>query len=350
MSPSKSKKRAAIVGFGRIGRALFRINEQRRLFNVVAINDINPDPKNLAYLLKFDSDYGRFNKKISVHGNTFKIGRRSIKIFHEPKIENLPWGALDVDLVIDASGVHRNVLAASKIIDNGVRKVIVTHSPNEVDQTLILGVNEEEYKPKKHNIISSSICDAVAVSPVLKTINNNFGIESGFLTTLHPWLFYQNLLDGPSVSWSKPGTVYYHYAVGRSSTKSLIPKPTSAIEATVKVLPRLEGRMRCMSFRIPTPVVGAANLYLRLKKDTSLKKVNKVFEKYVDKQQWPILHLSNDPLVSVDFLGAEYSAIVDQRWTDLAGKRHLYLVLWYDNEWGYSSHVLYLAEYIMSNN
>lgn len=348
MTPKKKNIRAAIVGFGRIGRSIFRINEQRKMLDIVAINDINPDPKNLAYLLQYDSEYGRFSKTVSVEDSQFIIDGRSIAIFHKTEIEKIPWRSLNVDVVIDASGVHRNVLAAPKLLKQGVRKVVITHSPNEVDHTIILGVNELSYKPKKHNIISSSICDAVAIAPVLKIVDKKFGIESGFLTTLHPWLSYQNLLDGPSVSWALPGEVYYHFAVGRSSTKSLIPKPTSAVDATLKVLPHMKDSLRCMSFRVPTPVVGTANLCLRLKRDATLNKIHKSFESFANKQKWPVIYCTNEPLVSVDFLGAEYSSIVDQRWIDLAGKRHLYIVLWYDNEWGYSSHALHLIDYIMN--
>ncbi len=343
------KIRVAINGFGRIGRTLFRINEQRKVFDIVAINDINPDPKNIAYLLQYDSEYGRFEKKVTVNNSCLRIGNRTINLFNKKNIEDIPWRSLNVDLVIDSSGIYRNVIAAPKLLQKGIRKVLITHSPDtdKIDHTIILGVNETSYNPDKHNIISSSICDAVAVAPVVKIIDETFGLESGFLTTLHPWLSYQNLLDGPPFSWALPGTVFHHYPVGRNSAKSLIPKPTSAIEATLKVLPHLKGRLNCMSFRIPTPVVGAANLYLRLKQDTNIKKVHNAFNHFAEKQKWPIINCMNDPLVSIDLLGAEYSATLDQRWTDLAGKRHLYVVLWYDNEWGYSSHTLYLAEYIM---
>ena len=339
--------RVAIVGCGRIGRALFRLIAKRSGWQIVAINDINPDPKNLAYLLQYDSEYGRSNDEVIVEDSRLRTAGHDIALFQKPQIEDVPWGDLGVDLVFDASGVHRNVLAAHKVIAQGVRKVVITHSPEEVDHTLVLGANEDTYRPEEHHVVSSSICDAVAVSPVLSLVDRAFGIESGFLTTLHPWLSYQNLLDGPSYSWSSPGTIYHHFAVGRASTRALIPKPTSAIEATMKVLPHLDGALRCMSFRVPTPVVGAANLYLRLTQDLEIEDVRKVFAEAESHQKWPILHLMEEPLVSIDFLGMEYSAIVDQRWTDLAGARHLYIVLWYDNEMGYANHAVHLAEYLL---
>ncbi len=339
--------RAAIVGFGRIGRAIFRINQKRGLFDIVAINDINPDNENIAYLLQYDSEYGRFEKEVTADDSNLYVNGGPVAVFHESRIQDVPWESLDVDVVIDSSGVHDNVLKAPDLIERGIKKVIITHSPDEVDHTLILGVNEETYNPAEHHVISSSICDAVAVAPVIKIIDEVFGIESGFLTTLHPWLSYQNLLDGPSISWSSPGEIYYHYAVGRGSTRALIPKPTSAVEAMLKVLPKFKGAFRCMSFRVPTPIVGAANIYLRLKRDGSVEEVHRAFEHYSSVQKWPIIRRIKEPLVSVDFLGCGYSATVDERWTDLAGDRHLYLVLWYDNEWGYSNHTLSVADYVV---
>jgi glyceraldehyde 3-phosphate dehydrogenase len=339
--------RAAIVGFGRIGRAIFRINDKRGLFDIVAINDINPDNQNMAYLLQYDSEYGRFEKAVTADDSNLYVNGSPTALFHENRIHDIPWESLDVDVVIDSSGVHDNVSGAPCLIERGVKKVIITHSPDEVDHTLILGANEETYNPAEHHVISSSICDAVAVAPVIKMIDEAFGIESGFLTTLHPWLSYQNLLDGPSFSWSSPGEIYCHYAVGRGSTRGLIPKPTSAVEATLKVLPKFRGAFRCMSFRVPTPVVGAANIYLRLKGDASVEEVHRAFERYSSLQKWPIIRRTKEPLVSVDFLGCEYSSTVDERWTDLAGDRHLYLVLWYDNEWGYSNHALSVADYVL---
>ncbi len=338
----------AIVGCGRIGRALFRLAARHPDFEVVAINDINPDPKNLAYLLGYDSEYGRLDEPIDVVDGGLLFRDAKIRVFCEQNIEQVPWGELEVDLVFDASGVHRNVLAAPQVIAQGVKKVVITHSPLEVDRTLVLGANEDDYNPLTDQVISSSICDAVAVSPVLNLIDQQIGIESGFLTTLHPWLSYQNLLDGPAYSWATPGRVHDDYALGRASTRGLIPKPTSAVQAALKVLPRLENALQCMSFRIPTPIVGAANLYLQLRKDTDLQTVKRLFRTSEAQQKWPTLRVMNDPLISVDYLGMENSAIVDERWTSLAGKRHLYVVLWYDNEIGYASHALRLAEYVMS--
>ncbi len=338
--------RVGLNGFGRIGRAICRINDQKQFFDVVAVNDINPDTENMAYLLRYDSTYGRFAGNVEVDEPHLIVNGKKIRVSHERKIDDVVWDEMGVDLVIDASGVHDNVLAARGLTTRGVRKVIVTHSPPEVDQTLVLGVNEASYDPERHHVVSSSICDAVATAPVLKHLNDAIGIQTGFLTTLHPWLAYQNLLDGPSISWATPGVLYQHYAIGRASPGSLIPKPTSAIEATQKVLPELTGAMQCMSFRIPTQTVGSANLYLGLERSTTVEEVEALFTTVEGAQKWPIIHNSREPIVSVDVAGTEFSAVVDHRWTATGDGRHLYLVLWYDNEWGYCSRVVDLVRFL----
>jgi glyceraldehyde 3-phosphate dehydrogenase len=340
-------KRAAIVGFGRIGRAIFRANHKKKYFEIAAINDINPDINNLSYLLQYDSHYGRFEGSVSADDRYLVVDGCQIPVFCETNISTVDWKNLEIDVVIDASGVHDNVLAAPKLIADGVPKIVITHSPDEVDHTIVFGVNENTYRPDEHNVVSSSICDAVAVAPVLRVIHDAVGIDSGFLTTLHPWLSYQNVLDGPSISWASPGTIYHHYAVGRASPGCLIPKPTSAVEATVKVLPEIDGLLQCMSFRIPTPVVGIANIYLQLSRGVEIAEVHSLFEEAARNQSRQVFSNNIDPLVSVDFVGSPFSAVVDHRWTALAGDRHLNLVLWYDNEWGYSSRVLDVAQLVV---
>ena len=338
--------RIGLNGFGRIGRAIYRINQKKQHGEIVAINDINPDPNNLAYLLKYDSTYGRFDGTVELDGTSMVVNGSRIRLSHAARIQDVDWVGQGIDLVIDATGVHDNVLGAHEVVGHGVNKVVVTHSPTEVDHTIVFGANEQSYQPGRHHVVSSSICDAVAVAPVLKLVRDTIGVESGFLTTLHPWLAYQNLLDGPSMSWAAPGAIYHHYAIGRSSPGSLIPKPTSAIEATKRVLPDINGSMQCMSFRIPTPTVGAANLYLTLKRGTTIHEVRALFEKFEAGQRWEIIKNNHEPLVSVDFAGTGYSAVVDHRWSTLSDPRQLYLVLWYDNEWGYSSRVVDLVKFL----
>lgn len=232
-----------------------------------------------------------------------------------------------------------------------VKKVFITHSPEDVDFTIILGVNQDEFDLKRHHVISTSICDATAIAPVMKAIYHAFGIEFGYVTTLHPWLSYQNLLDGPASSWSFPGEIYHHFALGRSVFGNMIPKPTSAISATCKVLKKegiTEEMIGSFSYRTPTAIVGSADITLKLTKLTSKQEVISLFEHFEQDQMWKIFHNNWEPLVSLDFKKSDFSAIIDHRWTDLVGRKLLKLVLWYDNEWGYSARVLDQIKYVDS--
>ncbi|MEO1263871.1 MAG: glyceraldehyde 3-phosphate dehydrogenase NAD-binding domain-containing protein [Bacteroidota bacterium] len=340
-----------INGFGRIGRAIFRNNLEKNLFDVVVINDINPDIHNLAYTLNFDTLYDRLPKAFTVSGQSLVDPEgKEIDVFHENRIHDVNWKKYDVDIIIDASGVFQNVLDAQKLISLGAcKKVCITHSPDHVDFTMVLGANEHLYNPSNHHVISTSICDATAIAPIMKIVNQAFSVDHGYVTTLHPWLSYQNLIDGPASSWSVPGTIYHHYALGRSAIGNMIPKPTSAIEASCKVLVEegiTENIIGSFSYRTPTAIVGSADITLNIKEKTNKKDLISVFEEYEKNQNWNIIHNNIEPLVSLDFKKADYSAIVDHRWTDVIGEKMLKLVLWYDNEYGYAARVIDQINYI----
>ncbi|MEM4396786.1 MAG: glyceraldehyde 3-phosphate dehydrogenase NAD-binding domain-containing protein [Candidatus Woesearchaeota archaeon] len=334
------KIRIGINGFGRIGRAFTRINIKYNLYDIVVINELDPDINNLAYLLKYDSIYGRLsNVKIDIDKNFLIIDNHKIRVFHEDSIDNVDWHNYSVDLVIDASGVKRNVLNSSKIIKDGLRKVIITHSPdNGVDFTYMKGVNEKFYDPLNHNIISCSICDANAVGPFFKLIDDVFGIESGDITTLHPWLSYQNLLDGNLKSVSNPSHYWTDYALGRSSIGNLIPKGTTLVKALSKILPGIETVLNASSFRVPTSIVASAVGIFLLKKSTTINEIYQVLNEYIMNYK-DVLQLDDRSLVSIDYLCSEYAAIVDKRWLYLNKSNLLKFVLWYDNEWGYAYRV-----------
>jgi glyceraldehyde 3-phosphate dehydrogenase len=341
--------KVGINGFGRIGRAIFRVNQIKRYFDIVVINDINPDIDNIAYTLNYDTLYGRQDTKFQSKGSCLVNDKGdSINIHHEQHIYNVDWSQYDVDYVIDASGVSDNVKHARDLIEKGsVKRVFVTHSPNDVDFTMVLGANEDKLDINNHKVISTSICDATALGPVLNTINKTFGIDNGYVTTLHPWLNYQNLMDGPSSSWSVPGEIYHHYALGRSVDGNMIPKPTSAIEATCRVADGLTEQMiGSFSYRTPTAIVGSADITLNLKTKTDRLAVIEIFEEIERVQDIKVIRNNIDPLVSLDFLQSDYSAIVDHRWTDVINGNLLKIVLWYDNEWGYSSRVVDQVRYI----
>jgi len=333
-----------INGLGRIGRVLLRQILDSKKLKVVAINDLNPDINNIAYLIKYDSTYGRLKSDISVKKDEIFINNNKIKIFNKEKIDEVNWKKYKVDFLIDSSGIKKNLILSRKL-KSKVRNVIVTNSPGSkyVDKTLIYGVNDEDFDKSKDFLISSSICDATALAPVLKIIDKLFKIKKGFVTTLHPWLGYQNLLDGPSKSYAIPGEIIDNYALGRASPNVLIPKNTSAIKATYEVLPNLKNKFLANSFRIPTSIVSSADVVLELEKHPSKEKLIKYINNYKPK----IISLNNEALVSSDFIKTEFSAFLDLRFLNKLDN-YLKFTLWYDNEWGYSSKVIDLIKKINS--
>tara|TARA_B100000242_G_scaffold293940_1_gene273795 strand:+ start:1280 stop:2329 length:1050 start_codon:yes stop_codon:yes gene_type:complete len=332
-----------INGLGRIGRAIFRRALEIDDIEISVINEKNPDIENVCYTLNYDTIYGQLDPKVKVSGDCLEIeGGNKIALFSSSSINDVSWKNYDIDYLIESTGVLKNVEDSAHLIENNdCKRVFITHSPDEfVDFTMVLGCNEHLLDIDKHFIIASSICDATAIAPVVELLDKKIGIKSGQITTLHPWLNYQNLMDGASSSWSVPGEIYHHYALGRSVIGNLIPKPTSAINATVKVLSRLKEKdIGSFSYRTPTAIVGSADLNLLLSKKTSIEEVHKVLEDFESEQKWEILNLMNDPLVSLDFVNNRNSAVVDKRWTSISGEL-LKLVLWYDNESGYALRVL----------
>ncbi len=339
-----------INGLGRIGRAILRINALSDTFKIVAINDTNPSNENLKYMLKYDSTYGVFDKTLEVDDNSITIdGNESIPIHHEERISDVPWDDYSTDIVIDSSGIHENLLFKNELKSKGVRHQIVTNTPDsdEIDKYVIMGVNENSLT-KDSFLISSSICDASAVAPVVNVLNKKYGIEHGFLTTLHPWLSYQNLLDGPSRSFAYPGTIIDNFSLGRASLNAIIPKTTSAIRASAKVLGYLNDKFQSLSFRVPTSIVSTADITVKLDSDGDKEEIIDLFKKEEQEQTRNIFLNNFDPLISTDFIKSKYSAIIDHRWTEINSSNYLKLVLWYDNEWGYSSRVVDLVKLLES--
>ena len=342
------KINVGINGLGRIGRHLFRLFCIDKNINIKAINDINPDVNNWIYTIKYDSIYGRNNLPLSFERGVLLLGQEKIRTFNKSNIEDVPWSECGVDYIIESSGVSNNVFGSKKILKNKkARRILVTNCSNYVDYTMVLGVNENDYNPKYHKLISSNICDATAIAPIMKLINDLYSIETGSITTLHPWLTYQNLMDGASKSVSNPGEIYNHYAIGRSAIRNIIPKPTSALEAVTRVLPELDiNSFISMSFRTPTEIVGSADMTLLTKSQISQSQILKELEYLQETQNYPVIKLCEEPLVSLDFLGEKYSVVVDTRWLKVVNKNLIKFVLWYDNEYGYSCNVLRQLKYI----
>lgn len=334
------KIKIGINGFGRIGRALARINLKYNLYDIVAINELDPDINNLAYLLKYDTTYGKLaNNKIDIDDKFLIIDNQRIRVYHDDSIENVDWNKHQVEVVIDSSGVKKNVLNSRKVIKENVKKVIITHSPSEgTDFTYMKGVNEKLYDKNNHSLISASICDANAVGPFFKLIDDAFGIETGDVTTLHPWLSYQNLLDGSLKSVSNPTHYWTDYALGRSSIGNLIPKDTTLIKALKMIFPQIDNIVSASSFRVPTSIVASAVGVFLLKRDTTINQIYSVIDDYI-KNYKDVLQLDDRSLVSIDYLSNEYAAVIDKRWLYLNKGKLLKFVLWYDNEWGYAYRV-----------
>tara|TARA_B100000524_G_C23620403_1_gene359473 strand:- start:72 stop:1118 length:1047 start_codon:yes stop_codon:yes gene_type:complete len=341
--------KVGLNGLGRIGRHIFKMCIDDPLIELVGINEVNPDLNNWAYTLNYDSIYGQAKYKSKVKNKKITCNKKSIFTSINKEISNVPWEEWGTEIIIDSSGVLENISKSRQIISNScTKKIIFTNSPDKVDFTMVLGVNQEEYNPDIHHLIAASICDATAIAPVSKIIDNLFKIKNGYVTTLHPWLSYQNLMDGPSSSWSVPGEVYHHYALGRSAIGNMIPKPTSAMDAVFKVLPNMSKNIGSFSYRTPTQIIGSADLTLFVDKKTNKEEIIEAFKTFQNSQDYPILKITNSPLVSMDYIGEEYSAIVDTRWLDVINSQLLKIVLWYDNEYGYCCNVMNQLKYINS--
>ncbi len=344
--------RVGINGFGRIGRSIFRINEKNPGFKVVAINDIDPNVGNHAYLLKYDTIYGKFEGHVSSNNGNMQmvVEDKAIQFYDKEKINEVPWEKHNIDIVIDSSGIYANVLLCKHIIAKGkVKKCIITHSPKDgVDHTVIFGVNESTYDSTIHNIVSTSICDSNASGPILKLLDDEFVIDYGYITTLHPWLSYQNLVDGSLRSVSSPGHFWKNYSLGRASTDSLIPKPTTLVGALNKVIPEISGNLDAISFRIPTSIVSSSDLTITLRKAITINDLNDLFKrKSIENDSF--IGYQDDQLVSIDFKGISESVFVDGRWTRVLKDKTVKLVLWYDNEWGYSHRVCDMVNLMAKN-
>lgn len=335
--------RIGINGFGRIGRALARIITTEPDLRLVAINDLT-EIENLAYLYNYDSTYGRATVKATSDGpSSLLLGDSRAMFSSTEDITAVDWSGSGVDVLIDATGVDRNVKGANSLVDAGsVKKVIVTHSPPaDVDKYVILGVNEGTIDHSSDHVISSTICDANAIAHVLVAIDEEFGIETGLVTTLHPWLSYQNLLDGPVGFQRFPGRYWGEYALGRASVMTMIAKETTAVTALRPIMPELESKITGISFRTPTNIVSIADMSIQVDKPTSQAEVvDFLYERFKDSSY---VHLNSEPLIGIDYAGQPYSAVVDTNLVRVAGEKLVKLVLWYDNEWGYSCRVIDLA-------
>jgi len=315
----------AINGFGRIGRTLLRCADASDL-NIVAINDI-ANPENLAYLLKYDTVYGVW-QDVSVDGDTLKAGRRTIKMLTEKDPATLPWKEMGVDVVAECSGIFTDRDGASKHLQAGAKKVIISAPAKGggADVTVCLGVNFDSYDPDSHHIISNASCTTNCVAVVAKVINDNFGIEQSFMTTAHAYTASQTLVDGPAKKWRR----------GRAAAHSIVPSSTGASEATALVIPELKGKMVGRALRVPVICGSIIDFVCHTSKPVSADSVKKAFTNASASEKMKgILSATEDQLVSSDIVGNSASAIVDLGSVSVVGEHDLQLLAWYDNEWGY---------------
>lgn len=325
-----------INGFGRIGRAAFKIALTKKDIEVVAINDLT-DANTLVHLLKYDTAYGRYDKKVESDKEKIIVNGKEFPIYAEPDPAKLPWGQLGVDVVLECTGRFVKDNAAKTHIEAGARKVIVSAPvKGEGDvQTYLLGVNEDKYSDD--DVISNASCTTNCIAPVAKIMHDNFGVEKAMMTTIHSYTADQNLQDGPHRDFRR----------ARAAAQNIIPTTTGAAIATTKTIPDLEGKFDGMAIRVPTLIVSLADFTFILQKKVTVDKVNESLilasqgKRYVD-----ILECTNDLIVSSDIIGNSKSSIVDLSLTKVVGGDMVKIVAWYDNEWGYANRLIELAEYV----
>ncbi|MBW4698246.1 MAG: type I glyceraldehyde-3-phosphate dehydrogenase [Aphanocapsa lilacina HA4352-LM1] len=329
--------KVAINGFGRIGRNFLRcwLGRKQSDFEVVAINDTS-DPNTNAHLLKYDSMLGQFSGEVSADENSLTANGHTIKCFSDRNPLNLPWKDWEVDLVIESTGVFTSRDGASKHLAAGAKKVLITAPGKNDDGTFVMGVNDHNYDPEKHTIISNASCTTNCLAPVAKVLHENFKIVKGTMTTIHSYTGDQRLLDASHRDWRR----------ARAAALSIVPTSTGAAKAIGLVLPELKGKLDGLAFRVPTPNVSVVDLVVEVEKPTLVEQVNHVLKEASENELKGILAFSEIPLVSIDYRITDVSSIVDAQLTMVLKDNLVKVISWYDNEWGYSQRVVDLAELV----
>ncbi len=337
--------RVAINGFGRIGRNTLRAalghSQYRKKFEIIAINDLG-NTEILAHLLKYDSIYGKFNGTIQVKKDGLDVNDQHIKFFSEVNPSKLPWNKLGIDVVIESTGMFRARDGASKHLEAGAKKVLISAPAKDPDITIVLGVNEHLYDADKHKIISNASCTTNSLAPPVKVLQNTFGIEQGFMTTIHSYTGDQRILDFPHKDLRR----------ARAAAVSIIPTTTGAAKAVTLVIPELKGKLDGMAVRVPTPDGSLTDLTCVLKKEVTRDEMNSALKKAAENHLQGIMQYTEEPLVSVDIIGNPHSAIIDGLSTKVIGEhgKFIKLLSWYDNEWGYSCRLVDLINYMFNSN
>jgi glyceraldehyde 3-phosphate dehydrogenase len=327
--------RVGINGFGRIGRNFLRAACGDPALEIVAVNDIT-DAKTLGHLLKYDSVHGAFKGSVEVKDNALAVDGKTVKVFASKDPAALPWKDLGVQVVVESTGRFTDRAGASKHLEAGAKKVVISAPAKEEDITIVLGVNENRYDPAKHHIISNASCTTNCLAPVAKVVLQAFGIKHGFMTTIHSYTNDQQILDLPHKDLRR----------ARAAAMSMIPTSTGAAKAVGLVLPELKGKMHGLAIRVPTPNVSLVDLVAEVEKVATVEEVNNALRKAAEGELQGILGFCEEPLVSVDFNGNSLSSIVDGPSTSVMDGTMVKVLAWYDNEWGYSCRVRDLIKFI----
>ncbi len=325
--------RVAINGFGRIGRMVFRANVERgNPLEIVALNDLG-SPAELAYLLRYDSVHGTWNRAISADEQQIHVDGKAYKCLKVGDPSQAPWRDLGVDIVLETSGRFRDKVSCLKHLDSGARKVIVGAPGKGMDATFVMGVNDDQYDPMKHHIVSNASCTTNCLAPIVRVLHDRFGIEHGLMTTIHSYTMDQRLLDA----------LHKDLRRARAAALSMVPTTTGAATAVAEVIPELKGKLDGMAIRVPTPNVSIVDVVCRVETDATVETVNQALKEAAEGHMKGILRYVDEELVSVDFNHTSYSSCVDAPLTKVIEKRLVKVLSWYDNEYGYSNRLVDLA-------
>lgn len=330
MSPIK----VAINGFGRIGRHVVKVAANNPAIQIVAVNDLF-DAKTLAYLLKYDSVFGRAPMSVEAKEGEIVVNGQSIKLFKERDPPKLPWGDMGVNIVMECTGLFRDKASASAHLRAGAKKVIISAPGKDIDGTFVMGVNNETYDPAKHDVVSNASCTTNCLAPVVKVLHQNFGLERGLMTTIHAYTNDQKLVDAPHSDLRR----------ARAAAVSQIPTTTGAAKAVGLVLPELAGKLDGFAVRVPTPNVSCVDLVATFSKPITVQSINESLKKASENELKGILGYATEPLVSVDYNGNTHSSIVDPALTKVIDNMAK-IFSWYDNETGFSVRMTELAIYM----
>lgn len=331
--------KVGINGFGRIGRQVYKaIYEQYQdVLDVEAINDLM-DVETNAHLLKYDSTYGRFPGEVEVSDGDLYVDGQKLKNYAERDPSRLPWGELGVDIVLECTGIFRTREQAAKHLDAGAKKVLISAPGKGVDATFVLGVNEDQYDPANHNVISNASCTTNCLAPAAKVLQDEFGIKRALMSTIHAYTNGQQILDMAAKDLRR----------ARTAGINIIPTTTGAAKAVSLVIPELDGRFDGMAFRVPVVTVSVVDLTAELETDATVEEINEAFRQAAGGEGWmgKVLGYTEEPLVSTDFIGTEKSSTIDALSTQVIGGNLVKVITWYDNEWSYSVRLADLAAYV----